>query len=85
MARSSAHRTFPQKTPLGDKKKLAGAAFTKGNNIPIVSRAPNPAVAPPVVSVLFSMAQYLEDNLQLILKTVLDFRCFATPLIPVSK
>ena len=65
MAQSFACCTFPQNTPLGGKNKLAGAATTKGNNIPAVLRALNPVltVTPPIVSTLSSAVQYLENNL----------------------
>ena len=77
MAWLSACRTPSQNLPLGGKDKLAGAAFTKGNNISVVSRARTPTVAPSVVAALFSIARYLEDDLQRIFRTVLDSKLLA--------
>ena len=77
MAPSFACHTPSQNLHVGGKDKLASAAFNKINNTPIVPRAPIPAVAPLLVSALFSMTWYLEDNLQRILKIVLDFRLLA--------
>ena len=48
-----------------------------------MSRALIPTIAPPVVSALSSVAQYLEDDLQRIFKTILDFRRPA-PLLALS-
>ena len=64
MARSSAYRTRPQNSPYGNKDKLVVAALTKGNNTPAVPRAPIPAIAPPVVFALSSMARYSKNDLQ---------------------
>ena len=63
MAKSLACYSF-QNLLLGSKDKVANTAPTKGNNIPVVSRAPTPtpAVVLPVVSALSFVAQYLEDN-----------------------
>ena len=75
-------RTFPQNPPFSGKDEPAGAAFTKANNTPAVSRAPTAAIAPPLVSILSSVALYLEYDLQQILRTVLDSRPPASPLAP---
>ena len=80
MARSSACRTLSQNPSLSGKDKLAGAAPTKSNNISGVSYALTPAIALSVFFILSSMAQYLEDDLQRIFKTVLDSRTPAFPL-----
>ena len=58
-----AYHTFLQNHPLGGKSKLAGAALTEDNNTLTVLRAPTPAIALPVISALFFVAQYSEDNL----------------------
>ena len=85
MARSFACRTFFQNLSLGGKDKLAGAAPTKGNNTFAMSRAPTSAIAPPVISALSSVAQYSEDDLQRIFRTVLHFRPLASPLVFVPQ
>ena len=82
MAQSSIYCTFPQNPPLGGKDKLASAAPIKGNNTSVLSSPPTSTVAPPVISALTFLAQYLEDNLQQLLKIVLDFRPPAPPSAP---
>ena len=82
MAQSSARRIPSQIFFLGGKDKLTGAALTKDNNTPVVLYAPTLAAAPSVVFALSSIDQYLEDDLQRILRTVLDFRPLASLLTP---
>ena len=81
---SSIVQSFICCTPLqnllfGGKDRFIGATLTKGNNILAVLRAPTSTIAPPVVSILSSMARYSEDDLQRILKNVLDFRPPVSP------
>ena len=80
MAQSSACRTFLQNPLLGGKNELAGTTPTKGNNTLAMSVAFTPAVAPPVISTLSSVAQYSEDDFQHIIRIILDFRPPAPPL-----
>ena len=65
MAQSFACHTSSQNLFFGAKNKLAGTALTKGNNIPIMSRAPTPTtlVVLQVVFALSSVVQYLKDDL----------------------
>ena len=88
IAQSSA-RHSPCQNPHDGKDELAGRTPTKGSDrrtsAPAASRASTPAVAP-VVALLVasgsansSVVRYLEDDLQRILRTVLDSR----PLAPV--
>ena len=88
MARSSA-RPSPRQNPHNGKNELAGGTPTEGSDrrtlAPAVTRAFTPAV-PPVVTPLAtsssadsSVVKYSEDDLQQILRTVLDFR----PLSPI--
>ena len=73
-------------TFLGGKNKLAGTTFIRSNNTLAISRASTPTIAPIVASAVFLatalslMAQYLEDDLHQILKTILDFRPSVLPL-----
>ena len=73
MAQSLAFRS-PQNSSLSSNNKLASAAPTESNNIFTMSSAPTPtfAIAPATTS--SSMARYLEDELQRILRTVLDIK-----------
>ena len=81
MARPPACRSPCQNPPPTGKDKLAGPAFTKGNNTytsaPVVYRAPIPAptaasaLAPPAVN---STVRYSEADLQRIFRTVLETR-----------
>ena len=79
MACSLACRISPQNHPLWDKDKLAEAAAIDSNErfIPVFtvthSSTSSLAITPPVGSILSSVARYLENNLQWIFKTVLDF------------
>ena len=82
MARSSTCCTPPQNLFFGGEDELATAASTKGNNTPAMSHALILATAPPVISAFFSMAQYLEDDFQRIVKTVLDSRPLVCPSAP---
>ena len=88
MARSSA-RCSPCQNSHDGKNELAGETPTKGSDrrtsAPAASRAPTPAIAL-VVALLAasgsadsSVIRYSEDDLQRILKTVLDFR----PIAPI--
>ena len=88
MAQSSA-RCSPRQNPHNGKYKLAGGTPTEGSNrrtpAPAASCAPTPAIAP-VVAPLgasgpadSSVVKYSEDDLQQILRIVLDSR----PLVPV--
>ena len=88
MAQSSACRSPCQNLHDGEDK-LAGGTPTKGSDrcipAPAASRALTPAVAPVVTpfaasgSANSSVVRYSEDDLQWILRTVLDFR----PLAPI--
>ena len=88
MARSSA-RYSPCQNPYNGENELVGGTPTEGSDrrTPALatSRAPTPAVAPFVAplaasgSADSSVVRYLEDDLQRILKIVLDSR----PLAPV--
>ena len=79
MAQSFAYHIFPQIPPFSGKDKLAGTALTKNNNTLVILHTLTPATAPPVVFALSSVAQYLENDLQRIFQTVLDFG----PLVPL--
>ena len=85
MAWSSACRIYSQNLLVGSKDKLAGNASSKGNNTSAVLRAFISAIflAPPVISALFSIAQYLKDDFQQILRTVLDFQLPVSPSAPI--
>ena len=82
MARSSTCRSSHQ-TPHNGKDKLAGRTPNKGSNhhnpAPAATRASTPAVVPVVAplaafsSANSSVVRYSEDDLQRILRTVLDF------------
>ena len=85
MAQSFACQTLSQNPFLGSKDKLANAALIKGNNIPAVSRTPTPAIILSVISALFSIARYLEDDLQQIFRTLLDSRPPALLLAPAPQ
>ena len=88
MARSSARRS-PRQNPHDGEDELAGGTSTEGSDrrtpAPAASRTPTPTVASVVAplatsgSADSSVVRYLEDDLQQILRTVLDFR----PLAPV--
>ena len=88
MAQSSA-RCNPRQNPQDGKDKLVGRTPTKGNarSTPALaaSRTPTPAVAPVIAplaasgSANSSVVRYSEDDLQRILRTVLDSR----PLAPI--
>ena len=88
MARSFACRS-PCQNPHDGKDELAGGIFTEGSDrrtpAPAASRGPTPAIALVVAplaasgSADSSMVRYLEDDLQQILRTVLDSR----PLAPI--
>ena len=80
---SSACHTLPQNLLLDGKNKIAGAAPTKVNNTPAVSRASTIAVAPLIASIFSHVAQYLEDDLQRIIKIGLDFKLSAHFLAPI--
>ena len=86
MAQSSARRS-PRQNPLFDNKdKLADGTPTYGNErrtpVFVATRPPIPAVAPvipPLVAFGFvnsSVVKYLEDDLQRIVKTILEARPF---------
>ena len=64
MARFFACRTLFQNPLFSGKNKLTNAAPTKGNNTSTVLYTPIFAlvITPPVVSALFFIAQYLENN-----------------------
>ena len=92
MAQSSTHHSLCQ-NPHDGKDKLAGGTSTKGSNhctpTPAATRALTP-VTILVVALLaasgsadFSEVRYLEDNLQRILRTVLDSRPPAPVPAPV--
>ena len=88
MAQSSAHCS-PRQNLHDGKDELAGGTPIKGNDrrtpAPVASCAPIPAVAPVVApfaasgSANSSVVRYSEDDLQQILRTVLDSK----PLAPV--
>ena len=82
MAWSSACRTFFQNLFFGGKDKLVGAAPFKGNNTCTMLCTPTPtaSVALPVVFALSFIVRYLEDDLQPIFNTVLEFRPCVSPL-----
>ena len=75
MAWTSACHTHLQNFLLSGEDELAGAASTEDNNTLFVSFAAIPAVivAPLLVLASSSVAQYLENDLQQILKIFLDF------------
>ena len=83
MARSSA-RCNPCQNPHNGKDELAGGTLTKDIDrcapVPTTTRAFTPAIALVIAlfvasgSADFSVVRYLADELQRILKTVLDFR-----------
>ena len=89
MAQSFARRS-PCQNPHDGKDELTGGTPTKGNDpctpAPAASRASTPAVAPVVAPFAASspsdssVVRYLEDDLQQILRIVLDSR----PLAPIS-
>ena len=91
MARSSARRS-PRQNPHDGEDELAGGTPTEGSDrctpAPAASRAPTPAVAPGIAPLAASgfadssVVRYLKDDLQRILRTVLDSRPLAP--IPVS-
>ena len=93
MARSSACRS-PRQNPHDGEDKLAGGTPTEGSNrrtpAPATSRAPTPAVAPLVAPLAASspadssVVRLLEDDLQRILRIVLDFRLFALVPAPAA-
>ena len=82
MARSSARCSFCQNPLFDGKDEFAGKTPTKGSNcrttVCAAIHAPTPAVAPaiaplaPFGSANSSVVRYLEDDLQRILRTVLD-------------
>ena len=88
MARSSARRS-PRQNPHDGEDELAGGTPTEGSDrrtpAPAASRAPTPAVAPVIAPLAASglanssVVRYLEDDLQRILRIVLDSRPF-TPV-----
>ena len=92
MAWSFAYRS-PWQNPHNGKDELAGKTPTEGSNCctpaPAAIRAPTPAaaliIAPLVASgsADSSVIRYSEDDLQQILKTVLDSRSLAPVLAPV--
>ena len=59
---------------IGSKDELASIASIQGNNIPAMSHASTltTILAPSVVFASFSVAQYSENDLQRILRTILD-------------
>ena len=83
MAQSSARCSLCQNFYNG-KNKLAGGTSNKGSDrytpAPTATRAFTPAIAPIVTPLIASgsadssVIRYLKDNLQRILRTVLDFR-----------
>ena len=83
MVRSSVCRS-PCQNPHDGKDKLGGRTSTEGSNrrtfAPVATRAPTPAAVPVVAplaasgSADLSVVRYLKDDLQRILRTVLDFR-----------
>ena len=77
MAQSFACPTFLQNPLFGGKDELAGVISTKGNNIFAILRARISAATPLIISALSFVLRYIEDDLQQILKTVLDFRSSA--------
>ena len=92
MAWSSARRSLCQ-NPHDGKNELGGGTPTKGSNrhtlAPTATRAPTP-VAALVIALLAasgfadsSVVRYLEDDLQRILRTVLDFKLPAPIPAPV--
>ena len=82
MAWSSACGTFPQNLSLGGKDKFAGAAPIEDKTILTISLALIPAIAPPIISALFSIIQYSKDDFLQIFKTVLDSRPPTLPPTP---
>ena len=66
MAQFSACRTFSQNLFFGGKNKLIGATPIKGKNTPSMLYALTlaTALAPAVISALFFMTKYLENDLQ---------------------
>ena len=93
MARSSA-RCSPRQNPHDGKDELASGTPTKGSDCrtpaPAALRACTPAVALVVAplaafgSADSSVVRYSEDDLQQILKTVLDFRSLAPVFAPAA-
>ena len=81
MAQSSAYHTLFQNLFFDGKDKFAGTIPIKGNNTlaMLYTSTSATAIASLFISVLFSVAQYLEDDLQRILRANLDFR----PLVPL--
>ena len=86
-------RCSPRQNPHNGKDELAGGTPTKDSNrctpTPAATRALFPAIAP-VVALLVasgstnsSMVRFSEDNLQQILRTILDFRLPALVLAPI--
>ena len=86
MAQSLACRTLFQNFPLGGKNKLVGAALIEGNNITAVLCVFTLffAFALPICFTSSSMAKYLKNDFQQILRTVLNFRPSAPLLAPAS-
>ena len=92
MARSSACRS-PCQNPHNGEDKLAGGTPTNGSDrrtpAPAATHAPTPAAVPVVASLAaFGSAnsfvvRYLEDDIQQILRTVLDSRSPAPVPAPV--
>ena len=82
MAWSSAYRNLCQNPLFDGKNKLAGGTPTKGSNcrtsVPATTRVSTPAIAPVVAPLVASgsvdsfMVRYLEDELQQIVKTILE-------------
>ena len=93
MARSSARRS-PWQNPHDGKDELAGRTPTEGSDrrtpAPAASHAPTPAVITVVAllaasgSANSSVVRYSEDDLQRILRTVLDSRPLALVLAPAA-
>ena len=93
MAQSSACRS-PRQNLHNGKDKLGGRTPTEGSDrrtlAPTASRAPTPAVTPIVAqlatsgSANSSVVRYLEDDLQRILRTVLDSRPLALVPAPAA-
>ena len=81
MAQSSTCYILSQNLPLGGKDEFIGIAFNKDNNTPVILCIPTPALVIVPATTLSSIAQYLENDLEQILRTVLDS---TPPLAPTS-